>query len=66
MPEPSPLAFATITCRARRPFKIETVLENSGHLILVVFSGWAQQRPSLVAQLVKNPPANVGDARDSG
>ena len=66
MPEPRPLDFATITCRARLPFKIETVLENSGHLILVVFSGWAQQRPSLVAQLVKNPPANVGDARDSG
>jgi len=63
--QPSPLAFATIVCRARRPFTIETVLENSGHLVLVVSSGWAQQRPSLVAQLVKNPPANVGDARDS-
>ena len=65
MLKPSPLAFAIIVCRARRPFTIESVLENSGHLVLVVSSGWAQQRPSLVAQLVKNPPANVGDARDS-
>ena len=65
MLEPSPLAFAAVVCRARRPFTVETVLENSGHLVLVVSSGWAQQRPSLVAQLVKNPPAKVEDARDS-